>query len=165
MMMKEDDLTLIPLGRILAIDFGRRRIGIAVSDPTQVLASPLVTLQRKGEDALYREITRIVEEQQAVAIVVGNPLHMNGSAGESAREVAVFLEGLANYTHLPLILWDERWTTTSAHKSLLDRGKSPSKNRQQLDQIAAAFLLHSFLHRLSICRHRSPEPGKNREVL
>ncbi|MBN2357251.1 Holliday junction resolvase RuvX [candidate division KSB1 bacterium] len=154
-MITGDVLKRIPLGRILAIDFGQKRIGLAISDPSQILASPLCTLHRKGVNIPFDEISRMASEQQAVVIVVGNPLHMNGTRGEKAKEVAAFIENLFKHTELAIIPYDERWTTVSAEKSLKDRGKRPSRSRSQVDQIAAAFLLQSFLNRLAMHRCRS----------
>lgn len=142
----------IPAGRILGIDYGRRRIGLALSDPSQTLASTLKTIQRHSTSSAVDEIGAVIKEHGIVAVVVGMPYHLNGTMGRTGEEVLRFLAEMARVCQLPVVSWDERWTTVSANKALLEAGKSPSKNRQRIDQIAAAFMLQSFLDRLSYLR-------------
>jgi len=153
--MLDEELKALPGGRILAIDYGRKRMGLAVSDPSQTLASTLCTLYRRGEAVPFDEILRAVAEQLAVALVVGNPIHMDGHEGDRSAEVDAFVRQLKEQVSQPIFLWDERWTTRRAHASLHERGQKPSKSRDQVDQIAAAFLLQSFLDRLRHLRRSS----------
>jgi putative holliday junction resolvase len=146
----------LPLGRILGIDYGERRIGVAVSDPLQSIASSLVTLQRRGADFPVAEIAALVKEQDAVALVISLPLHMDGRIGESAEAALQMAHLLAGAVSIPVFTQDERWTTTSAHKSLHERGRKPSRQRDKVDQIAAAFMLQSFLDRINF-RRRHPD--------
>jgi putative holliday junction resolvase len=141
-------LLAIPLGRILCIDYGERRVGVALSDPTQVIASPNTTLVVKQESAVVAELARMVLDNQVVAVVIGWPLHMSGSAGERTEAVDRFLQQLQGSIQVPFFSWDERWSTMSAHRALREQGVSPSKNKQRVDAIAAAIILDSFLQRL-----------------
>ncbi len=145
----------LPMGRILGVDYGERRFGVAVSDPLQTIAASLVTLHRKGQSFLIEEIAALVQEQAAIAMVIGLPLHMDGRSGDKAEAVLTFARLLAEKIAIPVFTQDERWTTASAHKSLHERGKQPSRQRDNIDQIAAAFILQSFLDRIQFCR-RNP---------
>jgi len=145
-------LDSLPLGRLLGIDFGEKRIGLAISDPMQTIASSLKTLVYPSNQLPYIEITHLVQEHNVVAVIVGLPLHMNGQYGAKATQAMAFAEVLRNGLSVPVYSQDERWTTQSAHKSLQERGKAPSKHRDRVDQIAAAFLLQSFIDRLQYYR-------------
>jgi len=141
-----------PIGRILGIDYGKQRIGLSLSDPFQILSSTLYTLKNASVQKSINEILDIVIKREIVAIVVGLPINMNGSFGEIVKEVQNFIDILSKKSNVPVYSWDERWTTLSAEKSLIAKGKSPSKNRERIDQIAAAFLLQAFLDRLTNVR-------------
>ncbi|HNS74359.1 MAG TPA: Holliday junction resolvase RuvX [bacterium] len=145
----------LPLGRILGIDYGEKRFGLAVSDPMQTIAFPLITLFRKGQGFPVEQIISSVQEQAAVALVVSLPLHMNGSLGDKAEAAQAFAALLAEAAAIPVFTQDERWTTASAHKSLHERGQQPSRQRDKIDQIAAAFMLQAFLDRIQF-RRRHP---------
>ncbi len=142
-------------GRILGIDFGMKRIGLAMSDPLQMLASTFKTLLNKHIHKVVDEICEIVGQNQMKAIVVGQPLHMSGDAGQMADKVREFVEKLESRLHIPIFLWDERWTTVSAEKLLIETGMSPSRNRDKIDQLAAAYLLQGFLDRLTYLKRSS----------
>jgi len=142
----------LPTGRILGIDYGQKRIGLALSDPFQILSSPLCTLQNTGVQKIINDILDVVKKYEIVAIVTGLPINMNGSVGKTAQIVQNFIDILDQKCNVPVCSWDERWTTVSAEKSLLEKNKSPSKNRDRIDQIASAFLLQAFLDRLNNIR-------------
>lgn len=150
--IKSQDLDGIALGRILGIDYGTRRIGLAVSDPSQLISSTLRTVENDDMKAALLSILQTIREMEIVAVVIGLPINMDGTHGEKAHEVETFIHKLAQKCNLPLISWDERWSTQSAHRLLLEQGKSPSKSRQIIDQMAAAFILQSFLDRLHFLR-------------
>mgnify|MGYP006306184091 CR=1 FL=1 len=132
-------------GRILAIDFGTKRVGLALSDLSQFLASPFMTIENKGYDSLVRGIVDIVTREDVKGIIVGNPLNMDGTGSEMAKRSARLAKKLSNAVPVPVLMWDERLTSQSAHDMLIQTGQSPSKQRNRIDQIAAAFLLQSFL--------------------
>jgi len=142
----------IPSGRIMGVDYGQRRIGLALSDPTQTLSSSLMTITNKGINAVVAELRRIVSENSISAIVVGMPLNMNGSVGPRGEETIGFMNVINDRLQLPVIPWDERLTSVSAQQVLILSGKSPSRNKDKIDRIAAAILLQTFLDRLKILR-------------
>ncbi|OGC00299.1 hypothetical protein A2V82_11535 [candidate division KSB1 bacterium RBG_16_48_16] len=142
----------IPSGRIMGVDYGQRRIGLALSDPTQTLSSSLMTITNKGINAVVAELRRIVTENSIPAIVVGMPLNMNGSVGPRGEETIGFMNVINDRLQLPVIPWDERLTSVSAQQVLILSGKSPSRNKDKIDRIAAAILLQTFLDRLKILR-------------
>ncbi|MDZ7722146.1 MAG: Holliday junction resolvase RuvX [candidate division KSB1 bacterium] len=139
------DVSFEPKGRILAIDFGSKRVGLAVSDLSQFLATPFMTIENKGYNALVCRIVDIVNRKDIKGIIVGNPLNMDGTVSEMAKRAARLAKKLSIATPVPVFMWDERLTTQSAHDMLIQTGQSPSKQRNRIDQIAAAYLLQSFL--------------------
>ncbi len=143
----------VGMGRILGIDYGRKRIGLAVSDPMQMVAATLKTVTNRSKiDNVAAYISDTAREQHAVAIIVGLPLHMTGEESEMVNDVNTFIDLLESKTSTPIFMWDERWTTTSAEKLLIQTGKSPSRSRDKIDQLAAAYLLQNFLDRLSFLK-------------
>ena len=157
MIKKNDPETILAIstGRILGIDYGKKRIGLALSDPFQMLAATLKTVLNKNTQNVILEIEQIVKENNVKAIVAGHPLHMTGDESTMAVEVVEFMQKLDERMNRPIFLWDERWTTVSAEKLLVETGKSPSQNRHKIDQIAAAYLLQSFLDRMSFLKRNA----------
>ncbi len=152
----EDHLRLIPEGRILGVDYGDKRIGLALSDPFRMSAFSLTTLPNRSVQQVIGELRSIVEQHHVQAAVIGRPLHMSGTAGTMAQKAEAFVRKWGEaQPQLPLFLWDERWTTVSAEKLMHETGKSPSRNRDRIDQIAAAYLLQSFLQRLDVLKRTS----------
>jgi len=148
------DLNRIAFGRILGIDYGRKRIGLALSDPTQLLAVTLDTIENKRQTFVVDQIKSTLKEYKVVAIVFGKPLHMSGDESALLEDIGKLTKALSE-TGLPIYLWDERWTTVSAENLLKETGRSPSKNRNKIDQIAAAFMLQNFLDRLANTRSKN----------
>jgi putative holliday junction resolvase len=136
----------------LGIDYGERRIGFALSDPSQIIASTSGMIKNQGLPALLNKIEDFNTQFALVAIVLGMPLHMDGRIGEKGLVVKSLSHEINQKCHLPVFLWDERWTTVSVHKTLLQTGRSPAKSRDRIDQMAAAFILQSFLNRLNYIR-------------
>jgi putative Holliday junction resolvase len=128
---------------VLGVDPGTVRVGIAVSDPRQLLASPLVTVPR-GDD-LARVLARLVREEKAVGIVVGLPLSLDGSAGPAALSVLDELEGLTSTAAVPVETHDERFTTVTATGHLQGAARRGEHTRRAVDQAAAAVMLQSWL--------------------
>jgi putative Holliday junction resolvase len=140
-------------GRVVAIDVGERRVGLAVSDVTQTLARPLSTLLVKGQDdAVARvvgEIQRLAaEDDGVVAIVVGLPLRLDGSPNRQTPRVAAFVEALAARTVLPIVRMDERLTSREAESRLAVRERDWRRRKRQLDAAAAAVILQDYLDTL-----------------
>ncbi|RPH92886.1 MAG: Holliday junction resolvase RuvX, partial [Calditrichaeota bacterium] len=144
-----ESLRGIPGGRILGVDYGQKRVGLAMSDPFQMMASTLQTCNAKDQRELLKEICSLIQSHSVIAIVIGRPLHMSGERGTLAAQVEEFAAILSDQQSSPVFFWDERWTTVSAEKLLIETGKSPSRHRNKIDQIAAAYLLQSFLDRLN----------------
>ena len=131
--------------RILALDFGRVRIGAAISDELQFLAHPLETIPA-NEQAPSR-VAQIVREKEVDHVVAGIPRRMNGEIGAAATEVLQFVEKLRGILPCPVVTWDERLTTAAAHRALRDAGKKTRHTRGYVDQVAAQMILQSYLDR------------------
>ena len=131
--------------RILALDIGERRIGVALSDPSGILASPLTVLQRTGLKRDLGEILRLAEEKEAESVLVGMPLSLDGVAREQAQRVQQFCQALEREARIPIITWDERLSTVEAERRLREGGASSGHRREILDAVAAAVVLESYL--------------------
>lgn len=138
--------------RILGVDFGRVRIGVAISDELGLLAHPVETVPA-GPNAAKR-IDQIARERNVERVVIGLPRHMNGSMGEAADEVLVFAEKLRNLLPCEVVAWDERLTTSAANRALREGGKKMRTSRSFVDQVAAQVILQGYLDGLQIaCDH------------
>ncbi|HWG87657.1 MAG TPA: Holliday junction resolvase RuvX [Candidatus Acidoferrales bacterium] len=133
------------VGRILAIDFGSRRMGLAVSDALGITAQGLETLERKNKRSDFARLERTIREYQVTEIVLGNPLRMSGEEGTQSRKVAEFAEELRQRFVLPVHLWDERLTSSEANRLLRDAEVSLHKRTLAVDRMAATLILQSFL--------------------
>lgn len=131
--------------RLLGVDIGEVRIGIALSDPTGTLCTPLTTLKAQGAPKDQERIAELAAEYEAEAIVVGLPINMNGSHGPAARKAQAFCRMLRSLTELPVIVHDERLTSHVAETRLRAAGIQPSRNKQQVDSAAAALIVESYL--------------------
>ena len=130
-------------GRYLGLDIGAKRIGIAVSDEMGILASPVSYVQRgSGELSAFRDL---VLRYEPVRLVAGLPSGMSGHEGPQARSVRTYTDALAGLLGLELVYWDERLTTTIAEKQLIASGTRRDKRREQIDALAAAVMLQSYL--------------------
>jgi len=131
--------------RILALDVGDKRIGVAVSDPTGLLARPLTIIPRKGEAADIEAIQKLAGEQGAVRVVVGLPLSLDGRIGPQAEKVQALVDKLRLSLAIPLELKDERFSTASVRERRLESGLSKKKRRAPDDADAAAIILQEYL--------------------
>jgi putative holliday junction resolvase len=131
---------------ILAIDFGRARIGVAISDELHLLAHPLETIP--ADQAAMARIAQLVRERQAARLVVGVPKLMSGQIGVAADEVMRFVEELRAAVPCEVVTWDERLTTVAAERALRDAGKKTRATRAYVDQVAAQMILQGYLDRL-----------------
>lgn len=132
--------------RTLALDWGERRIGVAISDPMGLIAQPLETIPAHagGRDALER-IAELVRSHEVGEIVVGLPLHMNGRAGPEAEKARAFGERVRSRAGVAVEYLDERWTSVEAERALEESGARPSRERGSVDRVAAAILLRTWL--------------------
>jgi putative Holliday junction resolvase len=138
-------MTWRAMNRILGLDFGRARIGVAISDELQMLAHPLETIPANEEPA--SRVAEIVREKQVDHVVAGIPRQMNGQIGTAATEVLEFVEKLRAILPCPVVTWDERLTTVAAHRALRDAGKKTRDTRGYVDQVAAQMILQTYLDR------------------
>lgn len=138
------------VGRILAIDYGSRRMGLAVSDPLGITSQGIETLQRKNKRNDFFRLGEIIREYHVREIVLGNPLRMNGAEGAQSEKVAQFAEELRQKFKLPVHLWDERLTSAEANRVLRESELSIQKRAQAVDRMAAVLILQSFLQARSI---------------
>jgi len=131
--------------RILGIDYGHKRLGLALSDEGETLASPLSVYQRRGEKQDLTYLTRLVEEKKVGRIVAGLPRNMDGSLGEMANEVLAFVETLKKKTDLPIDTFDERLTTAEAERVLIQANLSRKRRKTLKDSLAAVLILQGYL--------------------
>jgi putative Holliday junction resolvase len=127
------------------VDYGSVRIGLAVSDADKRIASPLRTYERRGPEPDAEFFRLQIEQQEIGHILVGLPVHLSGREGEKAREAREFGQWLAKVSGLPVIYWDERFTTVEAESHLLNAGLTRKRRRDRRDRVAAQILLQSFL--------------------
>ena len=146
--VSDQELAKVPIGRILCIDFGTKRIGLALSDPFQMLASTYRTLKNSGTDSVANSINDIIDIESVKALVVGMPYNMDGTNSDRTEQVKEFANYVSGKISIQLLEWDERWSSVSAEKMMIETGQSPSRNRHKVDQVAAAFILQNFLDRL-----------------
>ncbi len=131
--------------RILALDVGHKRIGVALSDPLNIIAQGLTTLLRNAPEEDLEVIRQLVEQHEVKAIVVGLPVRLDGSVGPEASKMQGFIDGLAEVVECPVHPWDERFTTAQAERALLEGGVRRSKRKGLRDQVAATLLLQHYL--------------------
>ena len=135
--------------RKIALDVGTVRIGIATSDPMGIIASGYETFVRsKDEEGDLIKIARIAEVKQADTFVIGLPLNMDGTEGEKVIEIRDFAEKLSRFTDKKIVFQDERLTTVSAEKALIESGMRREKRKQVIDKVAATIILQSYLNRI-----------------
>ena len=131
--------------RSLGLDVGDKRIGVALSDPGGILASPYTIIDRTDEKQDIEAIIEIVSQNQVSQIVVGFPRSMNGSIGRQAEKVKAFIERLCSYTDIPVVFRDERLTTVSAKRLMQEASTRKPRKKTRYDAAAAAIILQGFL--------------------
>jgi len=136
--------------RILGIDYGDRRVGLAVSSPVGFIAQGLPTIERVDGIDYLEELADIIEEKEVEEIVVGLPKNMNDTIGEKAEEVLVFVETLKSKFNLPVHTLDERLTTVRAHRAMTGAKMSKKGKKKRVDMIAAQFILQAYLDQKSL---------------
>lgn len=136
-------MSIPPRGPLLGIDFGTKRIGLAVCDPDRVIASPLGTQANdSGKEAFF---TELIARSKFVGIVVGLPLHSNSDESDMSRQTREFAKWLAELTKLPAVMWDERCTSAAAEDALREAKLTRNKRKARVDRVAAQMILQSFL--------------------
>jgi putative holliday junction resolvase len=138
---------LMTENRYIGLDVGTKRIGIAISDPLGIFAQPLKTILRKPDDVSASEICKLVQEFNAKEIIAGLPKHMNGSIGEQANDVISYVKILETKLNKKVLFEDERLTSKSAERFLVEQNKKPSRNKGLTDMASAAIILEQYLNR------------------
>ena len=144
--------------RIIGLDYGSKTVGVAVSDPLGMTAQGLETIWREKENKLRRTYARIEElarEFEAEALVLGYPLNMNATEGERAEAVKAFKEMLERRTELPVILWDERLSTVSSERVLMEGKVRREDRKEYIDKVAASIILQGYLDYLALHKENS----------
>ena len=144
--------------RVLAVDLGSRRIGVALSDPTGTVAAPLETIAHRERRKDIAAVAALARAHGVARIVLGWPRNMDGTSGPAARRAEAFAEALRRVAGVPVDLWDERLSTVAADRALRDADVKRERRRALRDQIAAALILQSYLDAGS--RTTSPRPGE-----
>jgi putative Holliday junction resolvase len=139
-----EDKALLPR-RILALDVGSRRIGVAVSDPLGITAQGLDTIQRQNKRRDWESLGAVLAKYEVVEIVVGLPLRLSGAEGTQSEKMRLFADELHAKFKLPVHLWDERWTSTEANRLLRETNLSIEKRGKAVDRMAAILILQSWL--------------------
>jgi putative Holliday junction resolvase len=142
--------------RILGLDLGEKRIGVALSDPLQIIASAFTVVERTTDEAAIRQIIDLGRENEVERIVVGMPRSLDGSLGKQAQAVQSFVDLLKEHTQLPVVAWDERLSTVAADRTMLEIGMKRDKRKKRRDSLAAAFILQGYLD-----RQKSRSSGQN----
>jgi putative holliday junction resolvase len=131
--------------RVLAIDHGSKRMGVAISDELRMIAQPLEFIASEPFDKFLERLKQIIREKEVSQIIVGIPRNMDGSYGPAALKVQEFVAVLKDAIPLPIKSWDERLTTVQANRYLIEADVRRSKRKEKVDKTAAAILLQSFL--------------------
>jgi len=138
------------LSRVMGLDVGSRRIGIAISDPLGITAQGLETLQRQNKKEDYRKLGALIEEYKVAEIVVGYPLRMSGAEGTQAEKMQAFAEELRKRFKIPVHLWDERLTSAEANRLLRESEMSIKRRGEAVDRMAAILILQSWMEARAI---------------
>ena len=131
--------------RIMAIDYGDARTGVALSDPTGFLAGQTFLIKSRKQEVVLEELAALVQRQGAQELVMGYPRNMNGTLGPRAEKYAAFARRLEEATGLPVALWDERRTTVDAHRILGEQGVRAKNRKDKIDSVAATLILEGYL--------------------
>lgn len=151
------------LGRVVGLDVGEVRTGVAISDPLQIIASPYGTVSMASSEAALAELARIVREAEAVRIVAGAPLDREGRLGPQAEKVLAFVERLRCAVDIDIVMQDERFSTAAAERALIAADVRRKKRRRVVDKIAATHILQAYLDRLAAERRRQEAAGSQED--
>jgi putative holliday junction resolvase len=140
-------------GRILALDVGERRIGVALSDLSRTLATPYITIHATPVHIFFKKLSQIIRQEDVCQIVVGLPISLNGQEGPQAQRIRAFIETLAAQVTLPIATCDERYTSAEAERIMIEAGLRPEQRKARIDEVAASIILQDYLTTL-----RQPPP-------
>jgi len=133
-----------PTGKLLGLDLGTKTIGVAVSDGMRYSATPLETIQRSKFTADAARLLELIEENAAVALVLGLPLNMDGTEGPRVQSTRAFARNLSQKTPLPILFWDERLSTSAVTRMLIEADTRRDKRAEIVDKLAASYILQGF---------------------
>jgi len=140
--------TLPPSGKLLGLDLGTKTIGVAISDGMRYSATPLETIRRSKFTADAERLKVLIAENQAVGVVLGLPLNMDGSEGPRAQSTRAFARNLSKLIHIPIAFWDERLSTSAVTRTLIEADVRRDKRAEVVDKLAASYILQGALERL-----------------
>ena len=152
--------------RILGLDYGSKTVGVAVSDPLGLTAQGVEIIRRKSENKMRQTLARIeelIQEYQVEKIVLGFPKNMNNTVGDRAEKSLALKETLERRTGLEVVMWDERLTTVSANRVLMETGIRREHRKEHVDEIAAIFILQNYLDYLYQMKNRNVEEDETEE--
>jgi putative Holliday junction resolvase len=140
-------------GRILALDVGERRIGVALSDLSRTLATPYITIHATPVTVFFKKLSQIIAREDVVQIVVGLPISLNGQEGPQAQRIRTFIDLLGTHVTIPIATCDERYTSAEAERIMIEAGLRPEQRKARIDEVAASIILQDYLTTL-----RQPPP-------
>lgn len=143
---------LPPSGKLLGLDLGTKTIGVAISDGLRYTATPLETIARSKFTADAARLLELIDANQAVALVLGLPLNMDGSEGPRVQSTRAFARNLSQKTPLPIVFWDERLSTSAVTRMLIEADTRRDRRAEVVDKLAASYILQGLLDRLRINR-------------
>jgi putative holliday junction resolvase len=147
--MELADLRDMPPGRLLGLDLGTKTIGIAVSDVTRRIATPLRTIKRTKFTVDAADLVKLSETEKALAFVLGLPINMDGTEGPRCQSTRAFARNLEKLTPVPILFWDERLSTAAVQRMLIADDRSRAQRAELVDKLAAAYILQGALDRLA----------------
>jgi putative Holliday junction resolvase len=147
--MELADLRDMPPGRLLGLDLGTKTIGIAVSDVTRQIATPVRTIKRTKFTVDAGELVKLAETEKALAFVLGLPINMDGTEGPRCQSTRAFARNLEKLTPVPILFWDERLSTAAVQRMLIADDRSRAQRAELVDKLAAAYILQGALDRLA----------------
>lgn len=140
--------------RLMGLDIGDRRIGVALSDPAKILARPVQVIERRSQEADLARIASLVRRYDVGKIVVGHPLRLDGTAGEQARRVEAYVATMREVMDAPIVLWDESLSTVRAREVMIEAGRKRRDRKRRIDAVAAAVILQDYLESLAFEEQR-----------
>ncbi len=143
---------------MLGLDVGSVRTGVAVSDAYRLIATPLTTIEEKKKGLWANKVIEIINKEEANQVLVGVPLNQYGEQGKDALKILSYIALLRERVSIPVIEWDERFTTVQAERALISADMSRSKRREVVDKVAAAIILQSYLDSLRFSATETPNP-------
>jgi putative Holliday junction resolvase len=130
----------------MALDVGERRVGVAMSDLSQTLASPYTTLLAHPQAVLFQKIQQLIVNEEVVELVIGLPISLNGQEGPQAQRIRQFITAISTCVSIPLHTCDERYTTAEAQRIMIEAGLRPEQRKAKIDEVAASIILQDYLN-------------------